>query len=182
MICHHKQTKSMRKILVTCDFSKPAVNAFQFALDIAVQSKGSVYLLNVIELPVLHDTVLMPVLNFEAELLKELKEKAEKSFEKIIAKYNAERVKVVGEVVFGHPSNEIVECVRRQKIDLIVMGSHGASGVRELIVGSNAERVVRNSLAPVLVVKGYSKATIQNIVFPNTLETDDQEELTMKVK
>jgi len=172
----------MKKILVPCDFSRPAINAFQFALDIAVQSKGSVYLLNVIELPVLHDTVLMPVLNFEAELLNELKEKTEKSFHKIITKYSAERLNVVSDVVFGHPSTEIVECVRRQNIDLVVMGSHGASGIREFIVGSNAERVVRNSPAPVLVVKEYSRETIRNIVFPNTLETDDQEELTMKVK
>src|SRR5687767_15815270 len=116
----------MKKILVPCDFSKPAVNAFRLALDVARQSKGVVHLLNVIELPVLHDTVLMPVLNFEAELLKELKEKAEKSFDKIITKYSAERVKVVSDVVFGHPSKEIVECVRRHNIDLVVMGSHGA--------------------------------------------------------
>ena len=46
------------------------MNAFRFAMDIAAQSKGEVYLLNIIELPVLHDTVLMPVLNFEAELLR----------------------------------------------------------------------------------------------------------------
>ena len=172
----------MKKILVPCDFSKPAINAFQFALDIAVQSKGTVCLLNVIEQPVLYDTLFMPVLNFEAELMKELKEKAEKSFDRIITKYCAERVKVVADVVSGHPSSEIVEFVRRQNVDLVVMGSRGASGVREIIVGSNAEKVVRNSSAPVLVIKEYSKGTIRNIVFPNTLETDHQEELTMKVK
>ncbi len=172
----------MKKILVPCDFSEPAINAFQFAIDIAVQSKGSVYLLNVIDIPVLHDTFIMPALNIEAELLKELKEKAEKAFDKIITKYNAERVTVVGDVVLGRPSNEIVEYVRKQNIDLVVMGSHGASGVREFLVGSNAERVVRNSSVPVLVIKEYSRGTIRNIVFPNTLETDNQEALTMKVK
>jgi len=172
----------MKKILVPCDFSKPAINAFRFALDIAARSKGTVYLLNVIELPVLHDTVIMPVLNFEAELMKELKEKAEKSFAKIIEKYSAEGVKVVGEVVFGPPSREIVECVGRQKIDLVVMGSHGASGVREFFVGSNAEKVVRNSPVPVLVIKDYTNGSIRNIVFPNTLETEHQEDLTMKIK
>jgi nucleotide-binding universal stress UspA family protein len=172
----------MKKILVPCDFSKPAINAFRFALDIAAQSKGTVYLMNAIELPVLHDTVIMPVLNFEAELLKDLKEKAEKLFAKIITKYNAEGVQVRSEVIFGPPSREIVECVSRQKIDLVVMGSHGASGMREFFVGSNAEKVVRNSSAPVLVVKEYSKGSIRNIVFPNTLESEHQEDLTMKIK
>jgi nucleotide-binding universal stress UspA family protein len=172
----------MKKILVPCDFSKPAINAFRFALDVAAQSKGTVYLLNVIELPVLHDTVVMPVLNFEEELLKELKEKAEKSFSKIQAKYSTEGVKVVGEVLFGTVSREIVEFVKREDIDLVLMGSHGSSGVREFIVGSNAEKIVRNSPVPVLVAKEYSKGSVRNIVFPNTLETEHQEELTMKVK
>ena len=89
----------MKKILVPCDFSRPAINAFRFALGIAAQSKGTVYLLNIVELPVLHDTVMMPVLNFEAQLLKDLKEKAESSFSKIIAKHGVEGAKVVGEVV-----------------------------------------------------------------------------------
>lgn len=172
----------MKKILVPCDFSKPAINAFRFAVDIAAQSKGSVYLLNVVELPVLHDTVLMPVLNFEAELLKELKEKAEKSFSKLIEKYVPDGVKVKGEVVFGPVSREIIDFANAQKIDLIVMGSHGASGIMEYVIGSNAEKIVRNSLVPVLVVKDYSKRPIKSIVFPNTLETEDQEALTMKVK
>ena len=57
----------MKKILVPCDFSKQAINAYRFALDIAAQSKGTILLLHVIELPVLHDSVLMPVLNFEEE-------------------------------------------------------------------------------------------------------------------
>jgi nucleotide-binding universal stress UspA family protein len=172
----------MKKILVPCDFSKPAISAFRFALGIAAQSKGAVHLLNIVELPVLHDTVMMPVLNFEAELLKELKEKAEKSFSKLTTKYGVEGVKVVGEVVFGPVSREIIEYAKSAEIDLIVMGSHGASGLREFVVGSNAEKIVRNSPVPVLVVKDYSKGSIKNIVFPNTLETEDQEELTMKVK
>jgi nucleotide-binding universal stress UspA family protein len=151
-------------------------------MDIAAQSKGEVYLLNIIELPVLHDTVLMPVLNFEAELLKELKEKAEESFSRITAEYGLEGVKVVREVVFGSVYRELLEFAKTDKFDLIVMGSHGASGFRELVVGSNAEKVVRNSPVPVLVVKEYSKGTIKNIVFPNTLETEHQEDLTMKVK
>ncbi len=172
----------MKKILVPCDFSKPAINAFRFALDIAAQSKGSVYLLNIIELPVLHDTALMPVLNFEAELLQELKEKAEKSFSKLIAKYVTEGSKVIGEVIFGSVSRQILEFTNAKKIDLVVMGSHGASGLREFFIGSNAEKIVRNSLVPVLVVKDYSKRSITSIVFPNTLDTEHQEALTMKVK
>jgi nucleotide-binding universal stress UspA family protein len=62
------------------------------------------------------------------------------------------------------------------------MGSHGVSGLREFVIGSNAEKVVRNSPVPVLVVKDYYKGPIKNIVFPNTLDTENQEDLVMKVK
>jgi hypothetical protein len=62
------------------------------------------------------------------------------------------------------------------------MGSHGASGLREVFVGSNAEKIVRKSPIPVLVVKDFFKGSITDIVFPNTLDLDDQEDLVMKVK
>jgi nucleotide-binding universal stress UspA family protein len=172
----------MKKILVPCDFSKPAINAYRFALDIAAQSKGIIHLLNVIELPVMHDTVLMPVLNFEEELLKDLRESAETRFAKIKDKYKTQNVKIVSQTVFGSVSRMIRDYITKESIDLVVMGSHGASGAREFFIGSNAERVVRHAPVPVLVVKDYYKGHIKNIVFPNTLDTENQEDLVMKVK
>ena len=172
----------MKKILVPCDFSKPAINAYRFALDVATQSKGAIHLLHVIELPVLHDTVLMPVLNFEQDLLNDLKKNAETQFSKITEKYKSEGVKVILSVQFGPVSRMVQDYIKDQSIDLVLMGSHGATGVREFFMGSNAEKIVRNSTVPVLVMKEYYKGPIKNIVFPNTLETEDQEELVMKVK
>jgi nucleotide-binding universal stress UspA family protein len=172
----------MKKILVPCDFSKPAINAYRFALDVVQQSKGTVHLLHVIELPVLHDTVLMPVLSFEEQLLKDLKENAETRFEKITAKYRKDGVKVIFKTQFGNVSRMIQDYIEKESIDMVLMGSHGASGVREFFLGSNAEKMVRTSPVPVLVMKDYFKGPIKNIVFPNSLETEDQEDLVMKVK
>lgn len=172
----------MKKILVPCDFSKPAINAYRFALDVAQQSKGTIHLLHVIELPVMHDTVIMPVLNFEEQLLKELREKAENQFNKIDEKYKAEGVKVTFKVEFGPVSRMIRDYIETESIDLVVMGSHGASGACEIFIGSNAEKIIRNSPAPVLVMKEYYKGQIKNIVFPNMLDTENQEDLVMKVK
>lgn len=172
----------MKKILVPCDFSKPAVNAFRYACDIAAKAKAIVHVINVIELPVLHDTVLMPVLSFEAALMDEFKEKTDKQFKKLKDKYKVEGVKVVSGLEFGPVSKSLLAYVQKQGIDLIVMGSHGASGLREVVIGSNAEKMVRRSPIPVLVVKNYFKGAIRNIVFPNTLDTEHQEDLVMKVK
>ena len=86
-------------------------------------------------------------------------------------------------MLFGSTALTILGYIQDEKIDLVVMGTHGASGVREYLVGSNAEKIVRRSSVPVLAVKKYVKAsTIRNIVFPNTLETETQEDLVMKVK
>jgi nucleotide-binding universal stress UspA family protein len=179
---HNKNIIAMKKILVPCDFSKPAVSAVRFAIDVAKQSKGTVHLLHVIELPVLHDGVLMPVLNFEEQLLKDLRESAEARFKKIIEKYKTEGVKVIFNVQFGEVFRMIQDYIEKESIDLVLMGSHGASGMRELFIGSNAEKIVRSSPIPVLVMKDYYKGPIKDIVFPNTLDTENQEDLTMKVK
>jgi nucleotide-binding universal stress UspA family protein len=173
----------MKNILVPCDFSKPAVNAFRFALDIAAQSKGTIHVLNVIELPVLHDTMLLPVLNFEEQLLKELREKSEAEFKTLVGKYKVpEGVNVITEVQFGLVSRMLLDYVTPHAIDVVIMGSHGASGLREFFIGSNAEKIVRSASVPVLVLKNYARGPVKDIVFPNTLETENQEDLVMKVK
>lgn len=172
----------MKKILVPCDFSKQAVNAYRSALDIATSSKGTVHVLNIVELPVLHDSVLMPVLNFEEGLLKDLTEKSQKEFKKIVSKYQQDGVKVVFDIRFGGVTRMIQDYIQEKGIDIVIMGSHGASGIREFLIGSNAEKIVRNSPIPVLVLKNYFKGPIKNIVFPNTLNTEKQEDLVMKIK
>jgi nucleotide-binding universal stress UspA family protein len=172
----------MKKILVPCDFSKPAIQAFEFALEMAKQSKGSIHLVYVVELPVLNDTMLMPTLNFEADFLKELKEKSEMRFKKLIEKHAKSPVGITFDTLFGSTFTSILEVIEKQAFDLIILGSHGASGLRELIIGSNAEKIVRFSPLPVIVVKDYLNQPIKNIVFPNSLEIEGQEDLVLKVK
>jgi Universal stress protein family len=75
----------------------------------------------------------------------------------------------------------ITDYVSAKSIDVIVMGSHGASGVKEFFIGSNAEKVVRRSSVPVFVLKDFYDDPIGGIVFPYTLETDDQKGLVAKV-
>lgn len=171
----------MKKILVPCDFSKPAIHAFEMALDMAQQSQGTVHLLNVIELPLMTDPELMPVFSFEQELLKDLKTNSEVQFQKMISSHRDRGVKVVTCVEFGIVAAGIQEYITGNSIDVVFMGSRGASGIHELFVGSNAEKIVRRSPVPVLIVKDYYKGPIKNIVFPNNLEID-QEDLMVKVK
>lgn len=172
----------MKKILVPCDFSKPAINAFRFAMDMAAKSKAEIHLLNVIELPAIHDPIIMPVITFEKEFMKELREKTMAAFNRIIEKYKAPKVPVKAHIEFGGAARMIIEAGKKRSVDAIIMGSHGASGLREYFVGSNAEKIVRQATVPVLVLKNYPRRAISNIVFPHTLETEGQEHLIKKVK
>ena len=172
----------MKKILVPFDFSKPATNAFRYAVDFALKSKGIVHLLNVIELPAIQDPIIMPVMTFEKDFMKELKQKVTVAFEKIITKYKRGNVIVKTDIVFGTPAHTIADFAKKKSMDLIIMGSHGATGLREYFIGSNAEKVVRYSTVPVLVIKNYSKTPIKNIVFPNNLEIEKKETLVRNVK
>jgi nucleotide-binding universal stress UspA family protein len=171
----------MKRILVPCDFSDTAVQAFKFAVELATESSGEVILLNVVELPVMHESVLMPTLSFEEAFIKDMKANAEKNFAKMKDKW-AKECKVTSHIEFGGATPTIRDFVRDNQVDLIVMGTHGASGLKEFFVGSNTEKIVRSSAVPVIAIKGPVKvSSIKNIVFPNTFGMD-QEELTLKVK
>jgi nucleotide-binding universal stress UspA family protein len=171
----------MKKILVPCDFSDPAVQVFKFAAEIAAQSKGEILLLNVIEVPVMHDTVLMPTLYFEEAFFKDMKAEAERKFSQMKDKW-AKGIAVSSFVEFGSPTPTIRDFIKDRKIDLVVMGTHGATGLREFLIGSNTEKILRTSSAPVIAIKKSVKASsIKNIVFPNSLN-EELEELMMHVK
>jgi nucleotide-binding universal stress UspA family protein len=172
----------MKRILVPCDFSKSAVNAFNLAVELAKKSSGEVHLLHVIELPVLHDTVLMPVLSFEQAMMDEMKEKTLKEMDKLTSEHKESGLRFTCELAFGPTAPKILNYVDAKKIDLIMMGSHGAHGFREFVIGSNAQKIVRRAAVPVLVVKKGDTGAIDQIVFPNTLETDGQADLVPKVK
>lgn len=172
----------MKKILVPCDFSKPAIHAFRFALDIAARSKGSVHLIHVVELPVLHDTLVVPVLNFKNQLFKEIKEEVGTKFSQIIEKYRTDEIKVIWNIELGTTSKLILDYIDAKAIDLVVIGSQGATGLRECFIGTNTEKVIRKSPVPVLILKKFYTGAVKNIIFPNRLDTVDQEDLVMKVK
>lgn len=172
----------MKKIVVPCDFSDSAVQAFKFAVEIANQSNGEVMLLNVVELPVIHENVMMPTFSFEDTYLKEMKERADKDFAKMISKWAKDGPKVSMHVEFGAATPTISRFIDQKKADLVIMGTKGASGLKEFFVGSNTEKIVRWSPVPVISIKKSVKASsIKNIVFPSTLH-EDEEELTMRVK
>lgn len=172
----------MKKLLVPCDFSVQATDAYKSALSVAKKAGGEIHLLHVIELPILHDAVLMPVLTFEEALFRELEEKASIEFGKLQA-LNKAGIPVSMKVKFGATARMILDYITDESIDLVIMGTRGSSGLREVFIGSNTEKIVRQSPVPVLAVRqAFSAESITDLVFPNSLETESQEGLVLKVK
>lgn len=157
----------MKNILVPCDFSPTAVNAFKFAAGLARKSKGEITLLHVVELPVLrHGPV--PITALEKVYLKGVKARVAKDFEKLCSTWG-KGLQVHLVIDHGAVNHTVIKNIKKRKIGLVVMGSHGASGAREMLLGSNAEKIVRFSPVPVITVKKSVNPTIKNIVFATSL-------------
>ena len=143
----------MKRILVPIDFSKEAENAARVAAHIARKTGSEIYLVHMLELPVTTvDPAEMNAISSEPQIIYFMKLAHEK-FEKFIALPFFKGLKVVESVQFQHAFSGIIAESEKSNIDLIVMGSQGASGLQEMFIGSNTEKVVRRSKIPVLVIK-----------------------------
>lgn len=170
---------TMKKILVPCDFSDPAIEAFKFAVSIAEKSSGTVHLLHVVELPVLYDSA--AVLSFEQAYMSDRKKEVLKGFKKIEEKYAKDvPITIKSHVEYGGAVPVIRRMIAETKADLVVLGTHGAKGLKEFVVGSNTEKIVRSSPVPVISLKKTIKS-VKSIVLP-TPPDFELEKLTLEVK
>jgi nucleotide-binding universal stress UspA family protein len=154
----------MKKILVPTDFSKSAENALKVAAQIAKKNNGEIILLHLLEIPhqgsdaISHGHDLPELMLFKNLAMKRLEDLMEHEC--------LEGIMVSEVIQFEMAFDGILNVSKINEVDLIVMGSHGASGFKEMFVGSNAEKVVRNSQIPVLIIKKeYEDFQINNLVF-----------------
>ncbi|UMB52515.1 universal stress protein [Lutibacter sp. A64] len=165
----------MKSILVPVDFSIQAQYAAQVAASIAKQTNSKIFLLHMLELPsgVIDPTSFGMTNNAPTALL--FLKRAHEKFEEFKKLPFLEGLEVEDSVNFHKAYEGILEESQKQKVDLIVMGSQGASGLEEILIGSNTEKVVRNSEIPVLVVKNDIKDfKIENIVFASNFNIENR--------
>jgi nucleotide-binding universal stress UspA family protein len=141
----------MKTILVPTDFSKHAENALKVAAQIAKKNNGEIILLHMLELSTSGNDALNT--SHEIPELMFFKNAAVAKLEELENISFLDDIKVSSIVQFNMAFEGIIENGKKHQADLVVMGSHGASGFHEMFVGSNAEKVVRNSEIPVLVIK-----------------------------
>jgi nucleotide-binding universal stress UspA family protein len=141
-----------RRILVPVDFSDAARPVAEYARDMARDRGATVTLLHVVGVPV---APFDPAYGVAADpkVLLDLQAAAEKGLEDLAALVRQGGVPVETRVVTGAPSREIVRVAREIRADLVVIGTHGRTGLRHVFLGSVAENVVRLCPCPVLTLR-----------------------------
>jgi len=165
----------MKRILVPVDFSKEAEAAARVAATIAKKTNSEIFLVHMLELPVTTiDPAEMNTISSEPQIIYFMK-LAHKKFETFKKLPFLKGIRVVETVQFQHAFSGIIDESKKNKIDLIVMGSQGASGLQEMFIGSNTEKVVRKSTVPVLVIKKNIKNfDIKSIVFASDFNKESK--------
>jgi nucleotide-binding universal stress UspA family protein len=153
----------IQSILIPTDFSELSESALKVGIAIAKRQNAEVTLLHVVDvLPVLLPTQVL--LSDPQELLSRMEEKLDEISERIRKESG---VKAVVKALEGTPADRICKFAYEENISLIVMGSHGASGLREFFIGTEAYRVVKNATCPVLTIPGnWGKTDFDKVLFP----------------
>ena len=153
----------MKKIIVPVDFSKHSEYAMEAASILAKKHGAEILALHMLEMS---DALLTKADNEQNAKAIFFLKLAEQKFEDFLDKDYLKGVDVIPIVKHFKVFSEVNEVAKEHSVDLIVMGSHGASGLTEIFVGSNTERVVRHSSIPVLVVKNKpTKMDFKTVVF-----------------
>jgi nucleotide-binding universal stress UspA family protein len=145
----------INKILIPTDFSEVANNALQYAIQLAKKTHAEIHILYVKNIPIMDNS--FPNNVYQSYLI-DVEEFTKKSFNDLIEKVlkNTE-VKFETHTVFGFIKDEIQDFSDKNNIDLIVLGTTGASGMQEILIGSNAASVAANSTIPVLIIPPHAR-------------------------
>lgn len=141
-----------KTILFATDFSPSSEHAFQYALSLARKFQARLGIIHVINEPVDLRGFYVPHISFD-QLEAEIEQGARKLMENFCAKHASDYSSVETFVVPGLPYDEIIKKAQEMAADLIVVGTHGRTGLDHVLFGSTAEKVVRKSPVPVMTIR-----------------------------
>lgn len=175
------QRVPIKKILVPLDFSECSSNALGEAIFIAKVFTAKIELLHVITPVYITGTSSESLIPYNNINYARLLSRAEKNLVSIAKEIeNKETIKVSVKAILNTAYIGILEHAKKTKADLIIMGTHGTSGVKEFFAGSNAYRVVSESLCPVITVqKRTTKKGFRSIVLPIRSEINSRQKVNL---
>jgi len=177
----------MKSILVPYDFSEEAEYAFKFAQELASKAACKLKLVHIIEIPTTQHFNTMGEINLgdnyiDNIYIAEMVEKRKKQMKDLDEAHAVKPYTFSSKLSFGNPYAGISSEITEIKADLVVMGSKGSSGLEELLIGSNTEKVVRHSKSPVITIKRPTAAKdVKNIVFASDF-SENSKKIIAKLK
>lgn len=169
----------MKSILVPTDFSECSAAAYSYASLLAEKTNATIYLLHILDISI-------PSISLGGEeettqdtpFMIELMKATRARMQKTRARGEFSNVNVQEIIEVGSISTGVLKAADKYKIDMIIMGTHGANGLQEKFIGANAERIVRNAEIPVLSVKHAVKVPkIEAIIFATDFSAETTEVL-----
>jgi nucleotide-binding universal stress UspA family protein len=146
-----------RNIVIATDGSENTQKAISYGIEIAKLSGATVHALYVVDTSSFSSIPMSTEGGWEA-MYEVLKTEGKKAVSAVKSKGEASGVEVREVVLEGHPINEIIEFAEKNNADLVVMGTLGKTGLDRFLLGSVAEKVVRGSKVPVMVVRSGEKS------------------------
>ena len=175
----------MKKILIPTDFSNEAQNAAELARNLALKFSAQLVFLHSIEVTSSESINASGApSNFDSYadsmLVHESIKRANEEMSTLLDVSTFQGIEVAQIIKIGSPFSHIYDAIEEDDVDFIVMGTKGASGLSEVLIGSNTEKVVRRAKCPVLTVKeGVNESVFKSIVY--TTAMGDHEEKVIDV-
>jgi nucleotide-binding universal stress UspA family protein len=144
--------RDFKTILFATDFSESSNHAFDYALSLTKKFGARLILMHVINEPVDLRGFYVPHISFD-KLEEEVEQGARKMMEKFCRSHMGDYDQYESVIVPGIPFDEIIKKAEESSADLIIMGTHGRTGLDHVLFGSTAEKVVRRSPVPVMTVR-----------------------------
>jgi nucleotide-binding universal stress UspA family protein len=142
----------IKSILFPTDFSEGSAQALQYAVDMSKRYGAKLYVIHVIYDIAKATGWYVPHVSMD-EMYKDIQEGAKKELERFGIEELAGVKNVERKVMTSVPHEEIINFVSTNRIDLIIMGTHGRKGIDKILFGSTAAQVVRHAPCPVLTVR-----------------------------
>jgi nucleotide-binding universal stress UspA family protein len=148
----------IKRILAPTDFSAHSEQAVRYACRLAERLGAELHLINVLSeiIPAGPDPLLMPIM--PPQFYQENEERARETLARLLDPSWGEPSAVTTAVQWGSPVEAIVDYAREQHIDMIVIATHGRTGLSHVLLGSVAERIVREAPCPVLTIRNSKRA------------------------
>jgi nucleotide-binding universal stress UspA family protein len=143
----------LKSILVGTDFSVCAARAISFAASLAASQGSRVHLVHVLSEPVPALDVAGALPYVDTRTRQEWEEVSRQRLARDVKALEKRGIPASSELLWGRPSDALVEAATRVKASLLVVGTHGRSALEKFLIGSTAERVVRRATVPVLTVR-----------------------------